>query len=203
MRTGIAGLVLLVALFSASEADAQVPWESPLMVGPGSPGGLSVLIADPGAGIGAFVHWRGRGSGSRLGYRLGLAEEGRRDNNIAIFGGVDIAGRILDHSDEFPLDMVWVVGLGGGFGSDILLSFPFGVSLGRVITTEEVWFHPYLTPRLILDAFFGDSARDDLDLDFALDLGADFSFSPGWTFRFGASIGDRDGLAFGLALPVG
>ena len=173
------------------------------MVGPGSPGGLSVLIADPGAGIGAFVHWRGRGSGSRMGYRLGLAEEGRRDNNIAIFGGMDIAGRILDHSDQFPLDMVWVVGLGGGFGSDILLFFPFGVSLGRVITSEEVWFHPYLTPRLILDAFFGDSSRDDLDLDFALDLGADFSFSPGWTFRFGASIGDRDGLAFGLALPVG
>ena len=173
------------------------------MVGPGSPGGLSVLLADPGAGIGAFVHWRGRGEGSRFGYRIGLAEEGRRDNNIAVFGGMDISGRVLSHSDQFPLDLIWVVGVGAGVGSDVLLSFPFGISLGRVLTTEEVWFHPYLTPRLIVDAFFGDANRDDLDLDFAIDLGADFSFSPGWTFRFGASLGDRDGLAFGLALPVG
>jgi len=201
VRTGIAGLVLFVVLFSTSQADAQVPWDSPLMVGPGSPGGVSVLLTDPGAGIGAFVHWQGQGS--HLGYRLGLAEEGGADNKLAIFGGLDISGRVLDHSNDFPLDLIWVAGIGGGFGSDVLLSFPFGISMGRVLNTEEVWFHPYLTPRLIVDAFFGDSRRDDLELGLALDLGADFAFSSNWTFRFGASVGDREGLAFGLALPIG
>jgi len=109
----------------------------------------------------------------------------------------------MTHSEEFPLDLAWVGGAGAGVGEDVLVSIPFGISFGRVLTTREVWFHPYLTPRFIVDAYLGDGNRDDLDLGFALDLGADFAFSGNWAFRFGASVGDREGLAVGLVLPTG
>ena len=71
-----------------------------------------------------------------------------------------------------------------------------------------------MAPRLVLDAYIGDDDihthhgddyhrhnRDDLDLSFALDIGADFSPSGTWAVRFGASLGDRDGLAIGFSFP--
>lgn len=203
MRARLAGLLLLAGALFASEAQAQVPWESPLMVGPGSPGGLSILLADPGAGIGVFAHWMSGAERNRLGFRLGLAEEGGPNDDLAVFGGVDVSGPVLSHSRDFPLDLAWVGGVGAGVGSNTLLSIPFGMAFGRVITSEDVWFHPYLTPRFIVDAYLGDGTRDDLDLGFALDLGADFAFSGSWAFRFGASVGDRDGIAVGLVIPTG
>ncbi len=207
MRTRIAGFVLLAALLTTSEANAQVPWEAPLMVGPGSPAGLSILLTDPGqgAGIGVFAHWQGRGQRSRVGYRIGLAEErrGDRDDRLAVFGGVDVSAPLLSHSQEFPLDLIWVAGIGAGFGDNALVSIPFGVSLGRALTSEGVWFHPYFTPRVVVDAYLGDNDRDDLDLGFVVDIGADFAFSGNWAVRFGASVGDRDGLAIGLTFPTG
>jgi len=180
VRKVIAGLLVLTATLFASEARAQVPWESPLMVGPGSPGGLSILLADPGAGIGVFAHWMSRAERNRLGFRLGVAEEGGPNDDLAVFGGV-----------------------GAGVGNNTLLSIPFGIAFGRVLTTQDVWFHPYVTPRFVVDAYMGEGSRDDLDLGFVLDLGADFAFSGSWAFRFGASVGDRDGIAVGLVIPTG
>jgi len=203
VRKVIAGLLVLTATLFASEARAQVPWESPLMVGPGSPGGLSILLADPGAGIGVFAHWMSRAERNRLGFRLGVAEEGGPNDDLAVFGGVDVSGPIMGHTREFPLDVAWVGGVGAGVGNNTLLSIPFGIAFGRVLTTQDVWFHPYVTPRFVVDAYMGEGSRDDLDLGFVLDLGADFAFSGSWAFRFGASVGDRDGIAVGLVIPTG
>jgi hypothetical protein len=88
------------------------------------------------------------------------------------------------------------------------------VSMGRLITEDDFWFHPYLAPRLVVDAYLGDDvthehgdegphrhSHDDLDLGFALDVGADFSVARGWAIRFSASVGDRDGLAIGFSIP--
>ena len=36
------------------------------------------------------------------------------------------------------------------------------------------------------------------DLDITLDLGFDVSFSSLWALRFGATVGDREGLALGV-----
>ncbi len=203
MQKSITGLLILAATLFASPARAQVPWESPLMVGPGSPGGLSILLADPGDGIGVFAHWMSRAERNRLGFRLGVAEEGGPGDDLAVFGGVDVSGPIMGHSQDFPLDIAWVGGVGAGVGNNTLLSIPFGIAFGRVLTTQDVWFHPYVTPRFVVDAFMGEGSRDDLDLGFVLDLGADFAFSGSWAFRFGASLGDRDGIAVGLVLPTG
>jgi hypothetical protein len=105
--------------------------------------------------------------------------------------------------------------MGIGVGDGAVLTIPIGISLGRVVTDDEVWFHPYLTPRLVVDAFLGDDdppghgdegshahSHDDLELGFVLDLGADFSFTGSWALRIGASVGDRDGLAVGFSVPT-
>jgi hypothetical protein len=63
-----------------------------------------------------------------------------------------------------------------------------------------VTFLPYVTPRVVLDAFLGDEndGEDDLDLELAVDLGLDLRFTPQFLIRFGGTIGDRDGVAIGL-----
>ena len=116
MGIRLAGTLTVAVLLSVSEATAQVPWESPLMVGPGSPSGLSILLADPGAGIGVFAHWLGRGRENRMGFRIGIAEEGGPDDDLAAFGGLDVSGTVITHSYEFPLDLAWVGGVGVGVG---------------------------------------------------------------------------------------
>ena len=104
-----------------------------------------------------------------------------------------------------PLDIAWVLGAGLGFGDYAVLSIPFGVTLGRTLHGDNgMRFTPYMTPRLILDAAFGvetgpnGGASDDVDLDFTVDIGLDLALQRAWTVRFGATLGDRSGLAIGL-----
>jgi len=160
--------------------------------------------------------WQGKGETNRLGFRAGLAET--HNDDLAVFGGVDFTGPLVTHSEEFPLDVIWVTGMGVvvAEGDYALLTIPVGVSLGRVVTDDNVWFHPYLAPRLVIDVLLGDEEphnhgagephshhHDDLELGFVLDLGADFSFTGNWALRIGASVGDRDGLAVGISIPTG
>jgi hypothetical protein len=214
MRVLTTGLILVFSAVGLSPASGQLPWESPLLVGPGSPRGVSVFLVDPGEGLGVMGQWQGKGEGRRLGFRVGLAET--HSDDLAVFGGVDFSGHLLSHSDEFPMDVIWVTGVGAGVGDGAVITVPVGISLGRVISDGDVWFHPYLGPRLVIDAFLGDDephshgnsdphthGHDNLALGLALDLGVDFSFTGGWALRIGASVGDRDGLAVGFSIPAG
>jgi hypothetical protein len=158
------------------------------------------MLADPGAGLGVLAHWMGRAQAVRLGFRVGLAEEPRDD--LAVFGGVDVSGPLVSHGAEFPLDVIWVTGVGAGIGDNSLITIPMGVSLGRVVPSQEILFHPYLTPRLVVDAFTGPGNHDDMELGFVLDLGVDLAFGQAWALRFGASLADREGVAIGFALPT-
>jgi hypothetical protein len=210
-----AKLFLFAALSVAlvSPVSGQVPWDTPLLVGPGSPGGISFFLADPGEGLGAFAQWQGGGGRSQVGFRAGIAEDHADD--LAVFGGVDFNGSVFRHTEDFPLDVIWVAGAGVSLGNDAILSFPVGISLGREVTDDEVWFHPYLAPHLVVDAYLGDAEphshgegeahvhdHDDMNMGFVLDLGADVSFSGSWVFRFGASVGEREGLAIGFRIPT-
>ncbi|MSR22138.1 MAG: hypothetical protein EXR92_01125 [Gemmatimonadetes bacterium] len=201
MRTTMptTGLILtaVLALFIAVPAAAQVAWDAPLMVAPSTPLGWGVYLVDPspGNGIGVMGTWR---QGGMMGFRGGLAE-GPGDN-LAGFGGVDLSGRLVDASDDFPLDVAWVTGAGLGFGNAVLLSFPVGVTVGRVLTSDDVRVNSYFAPRIVLDASLGDEGADDeLDLVFAVDLGLDLAFTPSWSIRFGATVGDREALAIGFS----
>jgi hypothetical protein len=174
---------------------------------------VSFFLVDPGEGLGALGQWQASGTSRRVGFRIGLAET--HDDRMSVFGGVDFTGHIFSHSADFPLDIIWVTGLGVGVRDDAILTIPMGVSMGRLVTEEGFWFHPYLAPRLVVDAYLGDDvthehhdqgphrhSHDDLDLGFALDVGADFSFTGNWAIRVGVSVGDRDGLAIGFSVPA-
>jgi len=204
MRTASKRLVLALVsgllVVPSGEAMGQVAWDGPLMVSPSAPSGWGLYLSNPspGGGIGVFSTWR---AGGPLGFRAGLAEDSQE--KLAVFGGVDMSGTLVRATDDFPLDVDWVAGAGFGIGDTSLLSFPFGASIGRELETEGVWFNPYLTPRVVLDAYFGDDPPSDrLSLGLAVDIGIDVAFDPGWAVRFAGTFGDRRALGIGISFRV-
>jgi hypothetical protein len=209
-RGGVAVAGLILALVGAGPVGAQIAWESPMLIGPGAPAGLGFYLMEPWPGddIAVLGTYRTSPVPVGLGFRLGLGE-GRRDE-LAVFGGVDVAGSLISATDDVPLDVVWFAGAGAGIGEDALLSFPLGLSVGAILQSEGVRFAPYVAPRLVLDAFFCDDDRDerdepdfcrgddDLELDLAADVGLDLSFTQAWMIRFAATLGDREALAIGV-----
>lgn len=196
---------LLGLLAGGAPAAAQVAWDAPLLVAPQSQPGWGLFLVDPspGEGLGFLGTWRGNGP---VGFRLGLAE-GWRDE-LAVYGGVDLSGGLLRSSGDQPFNVDWVAGAGLGAGEAILLSFPLGLTVGAVFQGDGFSVGPYLTPRLVLDAWMGDDDsdgpgnrrdRDDVDLDLAADLGVDVGFGARWSLRFGVTLGDREALAIGAS----
>jgi hypothetical protein len=191
---------LFLALLWAAPAQAQVAWDAPLMLSPSTPPGWGIYLIDPapGGGIGVVSSWRGEGP---LGYRVGLAEDSRED--LSVFGGIDISGAILRGSDDLPIDIDWVGGAGFGVGEAVLLSFPVGVAIGKEMVGEGIWFNPYVSPRVILDAYLGDDDGDeDIALNFAVDLGFDVAFESGWAVRFAGTVGDREAIGVGVSFQL-
>lgn len=215
IRRALGGAAVAFALLLPwpGGAYAQTAWDAPLLTPPRPTTGLFEMhLVDPAGGdLAVLGRWR-PASMQRVGLRLGLADTG----DLTLYGGVDVSGFLASASGEFPLDVAWVGGAGAAFGDFAWLSIPVGISLGRTFTTEEggggrgraVRFTPYVTPRLVLDAFLdrgpdgpapGDTDDDDLDLSLAADLGVDVNFGAGWSVRFAATLGDRDALAVGVA----
>lgn len=194
------GWIGVAMLLLAHPGAAQVAWDAPMMIAPGTPAGPSILLVEPHRTneLGVLGIWRAGAAPVGLGFRLGVAEDAFGD--VSIFGGVDGGGTLHRNDQDFPLDVVWFAGGGVGIGGgDAVLSFPAGVSLGRWVGDDSVQVLPYLAPRIVLDAFLGDrTPDDDLDLSVAIDLGADFVFDPGWGIRFSGGIGDRDAVAVGV-----
>ncbi len=201
MKRMVTGFLMGGALLlSASQLRAQVAWDGPMLVSPSAPAGWAIYLVDPspGDGIGVLATWR---AGGPLGYRLGLAED--PGDKVSVYGGVDYSRPLMRASDDFPVDVSWFTGGGVGVGDGVLLSVPLGVSFGVEMEAEGIWFHPSISPRVVLDApIGGERPRDDLSLDFAVDLGIDVSFDPGWAVRFGGSIGDRSAIAIGISFRV-
>jgi hypothetical protein len=178
---------------------AQVAWDTPLLVAPAPPAGFGIyLLNTHGGDVGVMGAWRA--SYWNFQVRGGLAEGSGPDEDLAVFGGVDYSGRVTRDTQEFPLDIDWVVGAGASIGDGAVLSFPAGLTIGHTFLAENARFTPYITPRVVLDAFLDtDRGRDgDVELDFATDLGLDFRINNSVMFRFGATIGDREGVAIGV-----
>jgi hypothetical protein len=195
MRIRAAVITFCLALALAGEARAQVAWDSPILLPPRPEAGTGIYLLDAHrAGLGVLGTWRG--PGQNIGLRLGIAE-GRRDG-VAILGGIDLVSALATAGPAFPLDISWFTGVGAGMDDWVLVTVPLGLSLGRTFHGDGVRFTPYLAPRLLLDGHFDRGDRDGLELNLAIDLGFDLSFQPAWSLRFGASVGDRGGLAVGI-----
>lgn len=194
-----AAMSAAVLLFPA-EGRAQVAWDSPMLMPPGVGDGFGLYLADvEGGSLGVIGTWRA--PGWNFGIRGGVAEA--PGDNVGIFAGFDVNGALTRASNSFPLDVDWLFGAGLGVADGVRLSAPVGLSVGRAFDAEDVTFTPFVTPRVVLDAFLDDDDDgpddgDDLDLELAVDLGLDVRFTRDFLVRFAGTLGDRNGVAIGL-----
>jgi hypothetical protein len=185
-------------------AAAQVSWDAPLMLAPGSPGGLGIYLMEPDGpdvpgfddGFGVIGTWRAS-SAPGVGFRVGLAEDPFDD--LAVLAGLDLSGTLLNPTEELPLGFIWLLGAGVSIGDEVLALFPAGISVGTDIVSEGILFRPYVTPRVDLSVWSG--AGDEVDLLGTVDLGLDLAFDDSWVIRFAASLGDLEAIGIGLTFP--
>lgn len=197
MKLRMLGLALCCMLGLATEGRAQVVWDSPNLLPPRPQAGTGIYLIDAHrGGLGVLGTWRGSSSG--VGLRLGIAE-GRHDG-IAILGGLDIVAPLFAASRDFPLDISWFGGVGAGYSNWMVISLPFGITLGRTFASPDTRFTPYIAPKVIGDLHLdrGPGGDNDLELNLDVDLGFDVQFRAGWAIRFGAGLGDRSGIAVGI-----
>lgn len=197
--TGTLAVMILLGAALPGAAAAQVAWDSPSLMRPGAPAGLSVFLAnpDPATDLGVLATWRGSPAPMGLGFRAGLANG--TDNDLAAFLGVDVSGSMGRLSAPEGPSVIWWSGVGIGAHHNARISVPVGLALGWNGQGENVTFHPYVGGHVALDAITGGGG--EMRLGGAVDLGLDLGFRKGWMVRFGASVGDRDGLAIGVRLP--
>lgn len=196
MRFRLAAVLLGFVLLTAAPASAQV-WDSPMLAPPAPEMGYGFYLFEPaGADLGLLGTWRSPAT-RNVRVRFGLAD-GHGDNVAVVFGG-DYSSLLRGPTPDFPLQVGWVIGAGLAFADDLAFSAPFGATFGVPLDLEDLRLIPYVTPRVVFDAFFDDNeASDDTNLDFAFDLGLDARIGPTWGMRFGATIGDREAIAIGV-----
>lgn len=190
---------LLAGAALPTAAAAQVAWDAPPLIAPGSPSGLSVMLWDahPSDDLGVMASWRSSAVPTGLGIRGGLAEEPGGD--LAGMFGLDVSGSLGSLDEAGNAGVVWWAGAGLGIGDELLVSLPVGITVGWQLTEDAVTFSPYVGGHIALDILTGPD--DDLDLEGAVDLGIDLAFDSGFAVRFGASVGGREALAVGLRFP--
>ena len=86
--------------------------------------------------------------------------------------GLNVRQRVLEHSEQFPLDGAVVFGVGAQFRGGTHVIIPVGLSLGRRLDVEDsqVSIIPFIQPT----AFLTEGSNQDLDLNFTLGIGGDF-----------------------------
>jgi len=206
MRVLSIGAMLLL---SASQARAQLPWETPQLLAPHAPRGMSMLAAafatGPGDGWGALLAWRAADAPTGLGFHI-VAGRGSGDRD-AIGGGIDASAWLAHASRAFPLDIIWTSGIGGAVGQSAQVAIPVGFAAGRSLGHDgSVWFNPYGAARVTIEGRFGANAPDqDLELLLSNELGFNLSFDRERRFilRAAAALGDRSALVMGFHVGGG
>lgn len=197
MRFRLAAVLLGFVLLTAAPASAQV-WDSPMLAPPAPEMGYGFYLFEPaGADLGLLGTWRSPGT-RNIRVRFGLADGVGGDDVAVVFGG-DYSSLLRGPTPDFPLQVGWVIGAGLAFADNLSFSAPFGATFGVPLDLEDLRLIPYVTPRVVFDAYFGnDDADADSDLNFTMDLGLDVRVGPTWAIRFGATLIDRDAVAIGV-----
>ena len=196
-------LIVLIALvlFSKRAVHAQMPWDSPQMLGPGSPAGASFVAVhyglDPYSGLGAMLILRTGAAPNGFGIRVSGAR-GLGDK-INVGGGVDFTHALMKSSAQFPLDLMLTYGAGASYGEFVEFAVPVGLAGGRVYKSSNTRFRPYTSARAILEGRAGRARPNgDVTLALAIDVGADLTLGRSFTLRSAASFGDRQAVALGI-----
>jgi hypothetical protein len=201
--TAVAALAFLAG--AASPACAQIPWESTLLLSPSAPAGFSAHLVRFDYAIdnslGGLITYRPVAGAGGVGYRFAVAE-GNVNREMAFAGGVDFSGLLAGHDEDFPVDLMWFAGIGGGYSDYTTLAVPVGLAFGRPVDGRAAWFNPYLSTRAVVEKGFGEAVPPDqgVTLGVAVDVGADLALgsSRAVVLRLGASLGDRQTLVVGL-----
>ena len=128
-----------------------------------------------------------------FGLRVGVLTDDHTDFAI----GGRFRTRLITHSEDFPLDGAFTVGLGGVFyDGGAVVRIPIGLSLGRRFDSKSsgLSFVPYLQPVLV-PAF----AEGDSEMEFALGLGLDIRLTRRFDLRLSGAVGDLEGFAVSFA----
>lgn len=134
-----------------------------------------------------------------LGVRAGYTD--------AADGGVHLGGdlryRVHGGTDNFPLALAFVGGLQLSFADDAnLIAVPFGVSLGRLVGTNETPVMLYGAPHLRIMSIDPDNADGDTELELSVELGAQVQVTPRLFFDGALTLAsdDDDNVGLGLGL---
>ena len=112
--------------------------------------------------------------------------------------GGNFRTRVLQSSQDFPLDGALTLGVGGLFGNGTtLFTVPVGLTIGRRVVLEgsNTSFVPYLMPTMVPTFGGGDS-----DVAFDLGLGVDVRLSRSLDVRVSGALGDAARRGIGVAL---
>jgi hypothetical protein len=131
---------------------------------------------------------------------VGIAEESG-SGDVAVSGGIDVAGFLARGVENSEVDVIWWAGGGVGVGNESVFTAPLGVMIGWTGAGGEVVLSPYGGAHVVLDLASG--GGDNVRFDAVVDLGLDLVLNSGWMIRAGASFGDRESLALGVKLPGG
>lgn len=132
-----------------------------------------------------------------LSLRVGIQDQAGGDHT-ALLAGVDGRVRVIDQSEDFPLDGAVILGVGTRLVRDgSRLFIPVGLSIGRRINIENstVSLVPYGEPVLVPN--FGEGGSD---VGVALGLGIDLRINRRFEVRFAVGIGDIESFSVGIAI---
>jgi opacity protein-like surface antigen len=196
MRRSLLAAVSLIVL--AAPVMAQETG-TPVFLGPDrlfQKSAFGVSMSDPGSGIAIEGYYRmASNPKGDFGFRVGFADPSG-DANTAFLLGADYRMRLLNHTEDFPLDGALILGAGVSLveGANALLT-PVGFSLGRKIMLENstTSFVPYFTPTVV--PYFSDNS----DLLFAVGLGVDLQFGSKFDLNVSGSFGDIDGISISFS----
>ena len=201
------GAFALTLVLLAAPLHAQVPWESPQLLSPASPAGLSVFYVDyglrPNDGTGLLMLYRTQNAPAGFGVRVASTiPDGDDGDRLRVSGGVDVAVPMLQHSATFPLDVIWTSGLGASYGHYASVALPVGFAAGRALSGEHIWFNPWLSTRVVFETYIGGGRPDEhFGTALASDIGIDLAFDEHRRvmLRTALSLGDRRAIVIGLS----
>ncbi len=189
----LAPVLLLLAAPLAAQSTGTPVFQAPYRAFQNNE--VSVFFTDPGPGYSLEASYR-TSLGGRIdgGIRGGL-QDGGRGYKTSLLVGFDSRMRVIDHSESFPLDGSFTLGLGFRDDGHTTGYLPIGFSMGRRFLVEGsatslvAYVQPTITPLFV----------DGSGTAFTIGFGADLRLNSRLDFRFSGGIGDLDGVGFGLA----
>lgn len=156
-----------------------------------------VVMSDQG-NISVEGFWGFSHTGARWDFKIRGGVQDNEAGDAALLLGVDARYRIIDQTEDFPLDGALITGIGASLVNDFSRLFiPIGLSLGRRVNFEgsNMSLVPYLEPVIVPVIGDGDS-----DVAVALGLGGDLRINRRFELRVGIGLGDIENFSIGFSI---